>query len=261
MGRGQFVLIFEQSMTHTVRASARSITQFAIDEMPSAMARAGLSFETEFWRAGYKHVAGADEVGRGAWAGPVVATAVILPADARVLEPLLGAVDDSKKLAPRTRERLFDVIHSHAVAIGVGNASAEEIDAVGIAQANRLALARAIGHLSVQPDCVLLDFFTLPQLQLPQRGVLHGDALSLTIAAASIIAKVTRDRWMAEQDDSHPGYDFTRHKGYGTAMHRAALAALGPCALHRRSFAPVANCGRPNQIVALFSGAEAVNGA
>jgi len=248
-------------MTHTVRAPARFVTQSAIDEMPSAPARAGLSFETELWRAGYKHVAGADEVGRGAWAGPVVAAAVILPADARVLEPLLGAVDDSKKLAPRTRARLFDVIHAHAEAIGVGSASAEEIDAVGIAQANRLALARAIGHLSVQPDFVLLDFFTLPQLQLPQRGVLHGDALSLTIAAASIIAKVTRDRWMAEQDDSHPGYDFTRHKGYGTAMHRAALAAVGPCALHRRSFAPVANCGRPNQIVALFSGAEAVNGA
>jgi len=260
MGRGHFVFIFEQSMTHTVRAPARFVTQSAIDEMPSAPARAGLSFETELWRAGYKHVAGADEVGRGAWAGPVVAAAVILPADARVLEPLLGAVDDSKKLAPRTRARLFDVIHAHAEAIGVGSASAEEIDAVGIAQANRLALARAIGHLSVQPDFVLLDFFTLPQLQLPQRGVLHGDALSLTIAAASIIAKVTRDRWMAEQDDSHPGYDFTRHKGYGTAMHRTALASLGPCALHRHSFAPVGRFGQSEQIVAVFSDAEAADG-
>jgi ribonuclease HII len=254
------MLIFEQSMTHTVRVSARSITQSAIDEMPSATARAGLAFETELWRAGYRHVAGADEVGRGAWAGPVVAAAVILPANAHSVAPLLGVVDDSKKLTPRTRERLFDVIHAHAEAIGVGSASAEEIDAVGIAQANRLALARAIGHLSVQPDFVLLDFFTLPQLTLPQRGVPHGDALSLTIAGASIIAKVTRDRWMAKQDDSHPGYGFARHKGYGTAMHRAALTALGPCVLHRRSYAPVACCDRPNQIVTSFSGAEAANG-
>jgi ribonuclease HII len=257
MGRGQFVLIFEQSMTHT---SARSITQFVIDEVPSAGTRAGLSLEIELWRAGYKYVAGADEVGRGAWAGPVVAATVILPADARSLEPLLGVVDDSKKLTPRTRERLFDVIHTHAEAIGVGSASAEEIDAVGIAQANRLALARAISHLSVQPDFVLLDFFTLPQLQLPQRGVLHGDALSLTIAAASIIAKVTRDRWMIEQDDSHPGYGFARHKGYGTATHKAALMALGPCVLHRRSFAPVACSGQSNQIVAMMFDAEATNG-
>jgi ribonuclease HII len=257
MGRGQFVLILEQSMTHT---SARSITQFAIDEVPSAGTRAGLSFEIELWQAGYKHVAGADEVGRGAWAGPVVAAAVILPADAHSVAPLLGVVDDSKKLTPRTRERLFDVIHAHAEAIGVGSASAEEIDAVGITEANRVALARAIGHLGVQPDFVLLDFFTLPQLQLPQRGVPHGDALSLTIAAASIIAKVTRDRWIVGQDDSHPGYGFARHKGYGTAMHRTALAALGPCALHRRSYAPVACCGQPTRIVTPSSDAEAASG-
>ena len=127
-------------MTHTVRAPARSTMPFAIDEIPSTTARAGLAFETELWRTGYRHVAGADEAGRGAWAGPVVAAAVILPASARSLQPLLGAVDDSKKLAPRTRERLFDLIHAHAEAIGVGSASAEEIDSVGIAQANRLAL-------------------------------------------------------------------------------------------------------------------------
>ncbi|MCU0500983.1 MAG: ribonuclease HII [Anaerolineae bacterium] len=231
-----------------------------LDETQLAGTRAELSFETDLWRAGYQHVAGVDEVGRGAWAGPVVAAAVILPADTQAVAPLVGAVDDSKKLTPRTRARLFDLIHTHAEAIGVGSASAEEIDAVGIAQANRLALARAIGHLSVQPDFVLLDFFTLPQLRFPQRGVPHGDELSLTIASASIIAKVTRDRWMAEQDDSHPGYDFARHKGYGTAMHSAALTALGPCVLHRRSFAPVASCVHPDQIVTLTSGSEAVDG-
>jgi ribonuclease HII len=260
MGRGQFVLIFEQSMTHSVQASPCSITQFAIDGVPLAGTRAGLSLETELWQAGYKHVAGVDEVGRGAWAGPVVAAAVILPVDARSLRPLLGAVDDSKKLAPRVRERLFDVIHAQADAIGIGSASAEEIDSIGIAQANRLALARAIGHLRVQPAFVLVDFFTLPQLQLPQRGVPHGDALSLTIAAASIIAKVTRDRWMVDQDDSHAGYGFARHKGYGTAMHRAALANLGPCALHRRSFAPIGRYGQPDQLVVTLSDVEAADG-
>jgi ribonuclease HII len=253
------VLIFEQSVNHMVRAPASTITQLSFDEPASAGVRAGLSFETELWRAGYKYVAGADEVGRGAWAGPVVAAAVILPADADSVAPLLGAVDDSKKLAPRTRERLLELIRAHASAIGVGCASVEEIDAVGIAQANRLALVRAIELLGVQPDFVLVDFLTLPQLHLPQRGVPHGDALSLTIAAASIVAKVTRDRWMTEQDDSHPGYGFARHKGYGTAMHRAALGRLGPCALHRRSFAPVGG-SRLGQGVAAPSDLEAADG-
>jgi ribonuclease HII len=247
-------------MSHRVRASASTIAQLDLDEPPLAAIGAGLSFETELWRAGYKTVAGADEVGRGAWAGPVVAAAVVFPADAHALAPLLGAVDDSKKLTPRARERLFTLIHAHAVAVGVGCASAQEIDSVGIAQANRLALVRAIGHLSTQPDFVLVDFLTLPQLRLPQRGVPHGDALSLTIAAASIIAKVTRDRWMVDQDDSHPGYGFARHKGYGTAMHRAALASLGPCAQHRRSFAPVGRLGRSDRSPALLSDSEAANG-
>lgn len=241
-----------------VLASAHLRSLF--DGMQPAGTRAELSLETDLWRAGYQHVAGVDEVGRGAWAGPVVAAAVILPADAHAVAPLVGDVDDSKKLTPRTRERLFDLIHAHAEAIGVGSASAEEIDAIGIAQANRLALARAIGHLNIQPDFVLLDFFTLPQLGIPQCGVPHGDARSLSIASASVIAKVTRDRWMAEQDDSHPGYGFARHKGYGTAMHSVALTALGPCVLHRRSFAPVADCARSDQIGALFPGSEAVDG-
>jgi ribonuclease HII len=254
------VLIFEQPLTHMVLASACTLSQFVLDETPSAAARADLSFETELWRAGYRRLAGADEAGRGAWAGPVVAAAVILPADAHSLKPLLGAVHDSKKLTPRTRERLFGMIHAYAEAIGIGDASAEEIDSIGIAQANRLALARAIDHLSVRPDFVLLDFFTLPQLHLPQRGLAHGDALSLTIAAASIIAKVTRDRWMVDQDDSHPGYGFARHKGYGTAMHKAALARLGPCALHRRSFAPVGHLSGSAPIVAGSSDVEVSDG-
>jgi ribonuclease HII len=196
--------------------------------------------ETELWQAGYRLVAGADEVGRGAWAGPVVAAAVILPPDPARLAPLLGSVDDSKKLTPRMRERLFATIQACALAVGVGNASAAEIDALGIAPANRLALRRAVEALALRSDFLLLDFLTLPDLPLAQRGVPHGDACSLTIAAASIIAKVTRDAWMVEQDGLYPGYGFTRHKGYGTAAHQVALDQRGPCPLHRRSFAPVA---------------------
>ena len=196
--------------------------------------------ETELWQAGYRLVAGADEVGRGAWAGPVVAAAVILPPDPIRLAPLLGSVDDSKKLTPRVRERLFSTIQAGALAVGVGRASAAEIDALGIAPANRLALRRAVEALAVRPDFLLLDFLTLPDLPLAQRGVPHGDACSLTIAAASIIAKVTRDAWMGKQDALYPGYGFARHKGYGTAAHQAALDQIGPCPLHRRSFAPVA---------------------
>jgi ribonuclease HII len=260
MRRGQFVLTVEQPMVDIIQTTAsRYIGQFAAHDVQSGVAQAGLSLETELWQSGYSHVAGADEVGRGAWAGPVVAAAVILPANPHLIEGLIGVVDDSKKLTPRARERLFGVIYARAEAVGIGSASAEEIDSVGIAQANRLALARAICHLSIQPDFVLLDFLTLPQLHLPQRGIPHGDALSLTIAAASIIAKVTRDQWMIHQDDSHPGYGFARHKGYGTTMHRAALARLGPCPLHRRSFAPVACC-QSKQIVVIGLDVETANG-
>lgn len=207
---------------------------------PRGRRRADLTLEMALWQAGYGLVGGADEAGRGAWAGPLVAAAVILPADRAALAPLLGAVDDSKKLTPGARQRLFAVIYAHAVAVGVGSASVEEIDTRGIAAANRMALRRAVEALTTPPDYLLLDYWTLPDLTLPQRGVPHGDARSLTIAAASIIAKVTRDRWLIEADDSYPGYGFARHKGYGTAMHRSALAMRGPCPLHRRSYAPVA---------------------
>ena len=219
------------------------------DHSRSARPRAGLMLEAELWRAGYVRIAGADEAGRGAWAGPVVAAAVILHNDPLTLTPLLGSVDDSKKLTPLARARLFDIIYTRALAVGVGSATVEEIDALGILPANRLALVRAVGALPLSPDFLLLDYLTLPALSLPQRGVVHGDAISLSIAAASIIAKVTRDRALADQEAAYPGYGFARHKGYGTAGHQAALARLGPCPLHRRSFAPIAaaqtaGCGR-----------------
>jgi ribonuclease HII len=205
--------------------------------------KAGLAHEAGLWASGYRRIAGIDEAGRGAWAGPVTAAAVILPPGADVLACLLGRVDDSKRLTPRTRERLLDEIAACAVSVGVGCAGADEIDAQGIVAATRNAMLRAVAALAVAPDFLLLDYLTLPALSEPQRGLPHGDAISLSIAAASIVAKVTRDRWMAAQEALYPGYGLARHKGYGTAEHRAALRRLGPCPIHRGTFRPIAEIG------------------
>jgi ribonuclease HII len=205
---------------------------------------ADLSVELELWQLGYRAIAGVDEAGRGAWAGPVVAAAAILPTDLRALASLLGRVDDSKRLTPAARDRMFDLIRSQALAIGVGYGAVEEIEAGGILNATMAAMMRALAGLAPQPDFVLLDYLSLRDLSCPQRGLVHGDALSLSIAAASIVAKVSRDRWMTEQEARYPGYGFARHKGYGTEVHRAALEQLGPCPLHRRSFQPVAAVSR-----------------
>lgn len=206
----------------------------------SSHLKADLALENDLWQAGYQRIAGVDEAGRGAWAGPVVAVAVILPADPAALAPLLGVVDDSKRLTPAARERLFDVIQARALGVGVGFRPASEIDRVGIVMATVQAMSQAIAYLNPQPDFLLIDYLTLPHLPRAQRGIPHGDALSLSIAAASIIAKVTRDRWMISQDATCAGYGFAQHKGYGTAAHREALRRLGPCELHRRTFRPVA---------------------
>ncbi len=205
------------------------------------LTRAGLTLEQELWSAGYRAVAGVDEAGRGAWAGPVVAAAVILPADPRFLQPLLGVVDDSKRLTPAARSRCYDLILCHAAATGVGSVPAEGVDRLGIVPATLEAMTQALAWLAAPPDFVLLDYLTLPDPKYPQKGVAHGDAMSLSIAAASVLAKVTRDRWMAEQDAAYASYGFAQHKGYGTAEHRAALERLGPCPLHRRTFQPVVN--------------------
>jgi ribonuclease HII len=205
---------------------------------------ANLALEYEIWAQGFTRVAGIDEVGRGAWAGPVVAAAVILPPNPAALVPLLGRVDDSKRLTPRARMAVLEDIHACAVAVGVGFSPAEEVDAAGIVPATRNAMLHALATLDSPPDFLLLDYLTLPMLAQPQRGVPHGDALSLSIAAASIVAKVTRDLWMAEQEDRFPNYGFAHHKGYGVAAHRAALERLGPCLLHRRSFRPLAVLAR-----------------
>jgi ribonuclease HII len=203
----------------------------------------GLAFETEVWATGYQMVAGLDEAGRGAWAGPVVAAAVILPCDAGALVSLLGHVDDSKRLTPPARERLYDAVCGQALAVATGSVAHDAIDRLGIVAATRLAMCQALAGLGTQPQYLLLDFLTLPEVSLPQRGIAHGDGLSLSIAAASILAKVTRDRWMRGQDALYPGYGFSQHKGYGTPEHQEALQRLGPSPIHRRSFQPIVELG------------------
>lgn len=198
-----------------------------------------LDEEQRLWAAGHCLVAGLDEAGRGAWAGPLVAAAVILPAGAGDLLARLAGVRDSKQLSPGRREVLLPAIQASAVAVGVGVVPVADIDGLGIVAATRQAMGRAIAALSVAPDCLLIDYLALPGVPLPQRCLVKGDARVLSIAAASIVAKVSRDRLMAALDGCWPGYGLARNKGYGTAQHQAALAALGPSGIHRRSFAPV----------------------
>ena len=189
------------------------------------------------WAAGARLIAGVDEVGRGPLAGPVVAAAVILQPEA-VREPdrLLVGLDDSKKLSPEAREELYPRIRASAVAIGVGSVSAERIDVLNIRQASFEAMRLALRALSPTPDKLLVDGFTIPDILWGQRALIGGDALSLSIAAASVIAKVIRDRHLVELDDKYPGYGLGKHKGYATREHYAALRLLGPSPEHRRSF-------------------------
>ncbi len=205
-----------------------------------------LRLERRLQRLGYHLIAGIDEVGRGAWAGPVVAAAVILPLDNPHLRAALRGVTDSKQLTARQREHLFDRIRAEAVAFGVGGASALEVDQAGLMAATRAAMERAVAMLNPPPEALLVDAVDLtPVLAVPQRSVIYGDALSLSIAAASIVAKVSRDRWMAGLEQRYPGYGFARHKGYGTPEHCAALERLGASDIHRLSYAPiVALCAR-----------------
>jgi ribonuclease HII len=186
---------------------------------------------------GYRLIAGVDEVGRGALMGPVVAAAVVLPE--RFRGPWRKQVRDSKQLLPKTRERLFGLISEIAVSVGVGVKSNEVIDGVGIAAATRLAMKEAIEQLEPVPQYLLIDFVKLAEVPLPQLGIVDGDGLCFSIACASIIAKVTRDRMVTEMDRDYPGYGLADHKGYGTREHLACLHRLGPCPLHRRSFRPV----------------------
>jgi ribonuclease HII len=184
-------------------------------------------------------VAGIDEAGRGPWAGPVVAAAVVLDPET-LPQGLYLAIDDSKNLSTRRREALFDALHRCARA-GVGHAEVGEIDSVNILAATMLAMGRAVDNLGVEPDLALIDGNRAPKLRCPSRCVVGGDGLSLSIAAASIVAKVTRDRIMADLAHRFPGYGWERNAGYGTAEHRKALERLGVTPQHRRSFKPVIN--------------------
>ena len=186
-------------------------------------------FEYKFADRGY--LCGIDEVGRGPLSGPVVAAAVILPKDHRILY-----LNDSKKLSEKKREELYDVIMREAVAVGIGMAPPSRIDEINILQATYEAMRQAISRLSVKPDLLLNDAVTIPEVPIPQLAIIGGDRKSVSIAAASIVAKVTRDRMMVEYEDMFPGYKFAKNKGYGTAEHIAALKELAPCPIHRRSF-------------------------
>ena len=201
-----------------------------------------LEAEARFWARGFQRVAGLDEAGRGAWAGPVVAAAVILPLGDDICAALTG-VRDSKQISPAVRETLALRIRDVALAVGVGWSEQHEIDTLGIVPATRLAMQRALAALPVTPDALVIDALRLPDVNLPQNAFPYADARSLSVAAASIIAKVARDRWMADvAEKEFPGYGFAQHKGYGTRQHQEALHRLGVCPLHRLTFRPVALC-------------------
>jgi ribonuclease HII len=192
-----------------------------------------LEFESLLWKNQITRVAGIDEAGRGAWAGPVCAAAVILPTDPSIIQRLYG-VRDSKLMTPNARQAWAPQIRKEALAWGVGFASVEEIDSLGILPATKLAALRALGAL--EPDHLLTDLLVFRELSLPQTALVHGDRISLSIAAASVLAKTTRDDFMGKLDKQVPGYAFTRHKGYGTRLHRLAITQQGLSAVHRRSF-------------------------
>jgi ribonuclease HII len=188
-------------------------------------------YERKALQSGFHAVAGVDEAGRGPLAGPVVSAAVILPGDF-----VVGSINDSKKLSPATRDRLYGRIYEHAVSVGVGIVDAAEIDRLNILRAALLSMAISVTNLQPQPDCLLIDgTFNIPS-DLPQEVIAKGDGLSVSIAAASIVAKVTRDRLMRRYDHHYPQYGFARHKGYPTAAHRAAIREFGATPIHRRTF-------------------------
>jgi len=211
-----------------------------------------LDEEDKLKSQGYELIAGIDEVGRGALAGPVVASAVILPHPANL--PWFQLVRDSKELNSRKRESLFDLINKEAVAVGIGIVPPQVIDSVNIFRATKLAMMQAVEKLPKQPNFLLIDRLSLSQCPIPQRGITRGDKSCLSIACASIIAKVTRDRMMEDFDIMYPGYGFAQHKGYGTRKHISCLQKVGPSPIHRLYFAPVRNMITTQGSVPLTSG-------
>ena len=222
------------------RAGARAVAERIAKRNHKAQAEGRrlsrlCAFEAPLWEQGILLVGGCDEVGMAPLAGPVIAAAVILRPGMRI-----KGVNDSKQLTPEERDALEPEIRASCVAVGIGRAEVHEIDSINIYQAGLLALRRAVLALNPQPQHLLIDARRLEGLPMPQQPIIKGDAKSITIGAASIVAKVHRDRLMAELDGTYPGYGFASHKGYPTPDHLEALDRLGACALHRRSFAPVA---------------------
>jgi ribonuclease HII len=208
---------------------------------------ASLQYERQYLASGCHKIMGFDEAGRGTWAGPVVAAGVCLPLERKDLSKILQGVRDSKQMTPRQRIVLADRIKEIALAWGVGSASSSEIDELGIVPATKRAMERALKMTNFQPDCLLLDSLAWPEMPIPQISIVKGDTLSLSIAAASILAKVWRDAYMQSLDEHYPQYGFGVHKGYGTAKHQAALLTYGACDIHRKSFAPIRRLTLPRE--------------
>ncbi|MFH1446376.1 MAG: ribonuclease HII [Chloroflexota bacterium] len=198
-----------------------------------------LVYERKLWRSGLIFVAGIDEAGRGALAGPVAVAALVLPAGKMQIKKALHGVRDSKEMTPAQRMLWAEKIKSVAFAWAVGFADSAEIDALGIAPATRLAASRALDTLTCHPQHLLIDYIHLPEIPIPQTALVKGDARVLSIACASVLAKTTRDALMVSFNDKYPQYGFAAHKGYGTKQHRQAIEQYGPCSIHRRSFAPL----------------------
>lgn len=229
-----------QQFIHTYGTDARSGVQTLVEQTKKKLVQLEaeyvrsekmLAFERKYHAMGSRYICGIDEVGRGPLAGPVVACAVILPEDEMLLH-----LNDSKQVPRKKREILYDIIREKAVAYGIGVVSEKRIDEINILQATYEAMRMAIANLKVQPDLLLNDAVRIPEVDIKQVPIIKGDTLSASIAAASIVAKVTRDRMMVEYDKVYPGYDFASNMGYGSAKHYAGLDKLGPCKIHRRTY-------------------------
>jgi ribonuclease HII len=218
-------------------SASTSMSRSLLSHHPDALP--DLKKEIALLEQGYRFVAGLDEAGRGAWAGPVVAAAVIFPLDHPELIKALIGLNDSKKLSAKQREHFFALIHELALTVAVGQAPPALVDDINVVEATRYAMQQALIKLNPNPDYLLLDHLALPAVDLPQQSFPKADSISLTVAAASVIAKVSRDRLMVQLNKQHPAYAFDRHKGYGTHTHRTALTRYGPCPQHRMSYKPL----------------------
>jgi ribonuclease HII len=207
--------------------------------LPNTRRKPSLAEEKALRAEGFRLIAGVDEVGRGALMGPVLAAAVIMPDTVKA--HWKSRVRDSKQLSPEAREHLYPYIKESAISVGVSSIPNDIIDTIGIARATCMAMMTAVQQLAPQPQFLLIDYVRLHELMIPQKGIVDGDSRCFSIACASIIAKVTRDRMVTAMDRDYPGYNFAGHKGYGTREHFACLRQLGPCPLHRRSFRPVSD--------------------